>query len=230
MRRRELRPQAPGRGLREERGLRLGLLRRRRLLQRRLSGRLRGLQPGRTRRDVLAHRPRRRRPARPVQGPRGRVVRPHGHVRWLRRLCALSRRDHLHCPRVRGRSSRDGRHLQRHRGVPRPRRAGVRAVPLHERRLQDEVCLRRRLPGRARLRRGELRPQAERPDLRRGRRMREHLLRRRRLLRRRVSGRLPVLRTAVGDGSLHARPRGRGRPARHLRRPRRGHLRHRRRL
>ena len=104
-------------------------------------------------------------------------------------------------------------------------------LPLPRRRLHLPLHQRRRLPAATCLRRErQLRPQAERPAVRRRERLQQQLLRRWGLLRRRVRRRLPQLRAAVLDGALHARARGRRRSAQRVRRPGRAELRARRQM
>ena len=201
-------PKPPGAMCAQGRRLRLRLLRRRGLLQRRLPRRVRQLQPDGPARDVLAGRSRRRRSARHVPRQGAGLVRPDGRLRRRGRLLALRARDDLRRAVVQRRPAQHRRHLQRHRHLPPAGRAGVRPLPLHRRRLHRPLHRRRRLRRRPDLPERELRPEAQRPAVCRRRRVHQQVLRRRRLLRRGVRRRVPQLRAAVVDGTMRA---GRGR-------------------
>ena len=180
VRQRQLRPQAAWRHVHQEQRLRIRVLHRRRLLQRRLPRAVRQLQPGGPCRNVLAGRRWDQRSARDLPGQGSRLVRADGRLRRRRWLRDVRRRDDL--PRAvlqRRRSSEHGRHLQRPGRVSRARRAGLRAVPVPRRRLHLSLHQRRRVHGGPRVRRErQLRPQAERTAVRRRERLQQQLLRR----------------------------------------------------
>ena len=204
-------PKPNGAVVREGRRVRVRLLRRRRLLQRRLQGRVRHLQPGRAASEPAG-------PSTPARiDPHGvcavqtrRDLRHDRRLRRHRRLRAVRGRDRLPPPVVQRRSPQHRRHLQRARhlpaaGDPELRPLPVRATaPASTAAPSDADCV----AGHA-CRQRELRPEAERATLHGGRRVREQLLRRRRLLR---SAPAPApagaARCRRRSGTLHA---GRGR-------------------
>ena len=121
--------------------------------------------------------------------------------------CAIyARRDDLHGADVHGRPPQNGRHLRRHRHLP---RAGVQICApfrcsergLHARCSCDADCISPHVCVNGQC------GTKQRPTLRRLQRVRQQLLRRRRLLRRGLRGRLPQLRPAVVEGPVRVRSR-----------------------
>ena len=131
--------------------VRLGLLRRRRLLQRRLPGRLRLLQPDGPRGHLLADRRGRARPARRLHGPgRRRAAARRAPATASAAARSTPRDTECIAPDLLGqRGCNTAGHLRRARHLPRAGRPGLPPVPLRRRRLHQDLQDRRRLRHRA---------------------------------------------------------------------------------
>ena len=131
VRQRQLRAEAARRGLHEGRRLRVGLLRRRRLLQRRLPGRLRRVQPDRAARARAG-------PPTAASPIRAAICKNQGAASCGRTGtcdgfggCALYPAEtNLHAAGVRGQSPRHGGDVQRPRRRAARPACGVRALPV----------------------------------------------------------------------------------------------------
>ena len=142
----------PGEPCKDDSGLHLRPLRRQGLLQHRLPGGLRRLQPPRPPRHLLADRLRQARPARRLQGPGGRELRPQRNLRRRRRLRELFARHAVPPALLHGQPPQHGGHLRRARHLPRAGRPGLPPLPLRRRRVHEVVQERRRLRHEQRLR------------------------------------------------------------------------------
>jgi hypothetical protein len=189
----QLRQGRTGRAMQGRRRLHLGILFRRRLLQRRLSGRLRRLQSPRAARHLLADRFGLARSARRLHRQGRQHLRARRHLRRRRRLRELRPGHAVPGAVVHGQSAEHRRDLRRARHLSSPRRSRLSPVSLPRGRLHQHVQGRLRLRHRGRLREGDLRTQAARACLRGRQRVRLELLRRRRVLRERLRRRLSDL-------------------------------------
>ena len=121
--------------------LRVGVLRRRRVLQRRLPGRLRVVRAAGSSGHVLAHRPGRRRSARRLQVDLGASsCGATGACDGFGGCAKYARGDGLRRAVVHGHAAQHARHVRRHGHLPTAGRAELLAVPVRERRLQRTTC------------------------------------------------------------------------------------------
>ena len=139
--------------------LHLGQLRGQRLLQHRLQGRLRRVQPPRPAGRLLGDRLWKAGPARRLQGSGGGELRPQRDLRRRRRLRQLRPGHPVPRAVVHRQPPQHGGDVRRSRQMPAARRPGLPPVPLPGRRLHEF------LPDRGRLRSGNrLPPRQDRHD------------------------------------------------------------------